>query len=385
MTARACGLFVLVLGACDQAHSTGADLATPPDLSASVPPTDLATAPGADLAGVGAPDLARAIGSDGGTCTPAPPPSGTLFPSTAPFYQDISCAPLDGESAQVIAAIQSKGGWGNTNKFQIDFSIDVLTADATAPLRSFTPTADFYTPDCDQVAVPIPVGGAVEGESGYTCTNLITDPNNAGDCHLIVIHTPTHKLYEMWRATIESNNMFYGGCLAVWDLGRDYWPQGRGDGCTSADAGGFPMTALLFTADEVKAGKIDHAIRFILPNDRIRKGAYVHPSTHATWVDEATTPALAAPYGTRLRLKKMPAGLTAGAQVVARALMKYGMFLSDGGQIALTAANDKFTTAKWSGLLGPTDLAALQVGDFEMVAGGARVPYTHTTDCVRAP
>jgi serine/threonine-protein kinase len=314
-------------------------------------------------------------GSDGGMNVP----SGTLFPASSVYYQDITNAPKDSESDQVIAAIQSKGGWGNGNNFSIDFSIDVLTGDSATPMMTFMPTADFYSPDCDNVMMPVPAAGAVEGETGYSCTM-------GGDCHLIVVEKTLGKLYEMWRADI-TGGVFNGGCLAVWDLTRDYAPHGRGEGCTSADAGGFPITAMLFTADEVAAGHIDHAIRFILPNDRIRKGVYVHPATHSTFASASTTPALAAPYGARFRLRPdYPiANLSTGGQVVAKALMKYGMILSDGGQVPLTAANDQFTTAKWSGLLGASDIAAIQVGDFVMVDGGARIPYTQNTDCTRVP
>jgi len=67
--------------------------------------------------------------------------------------------------------------------------------------------------------------------------------------------------------------------------------------------------------------------------------------------------------------------------VVARAMQKYGILLADGGTIALTAQNDTFTTAKWSGLLGSHDLAALHVSDFQMVAAGDR--YSIAVDCVR--
>jgi serine/threonine-protein kinase len=227
--------------------------------------------------------------------------------------------------------------------------------------------------------MPVPTGGALEGESGYSCTQ-------DGDCHLIVIMPNTHQLFEMWRADI-TNGVFNGGCLAVWDTTRDYSAQGRGEGCTSADAGGFPMTALLFTADEVAAGHIDHAIRFILPNDHIRKNVYVAPATHSTFANASTTPAMAAPYGARFRLRPdYPlTSLTAGAQVVAKAMQKYGMFLSDGGQVPLTAASDQFSTAKWNGLLDAGDLEGIQVGDFEMVDGGSRIPYTKNSDCVRVP
>jgi serine/threonine-protein kinase len=69
--------------------------------------------------------------------------------------------------------------------------------------------------------------------------------------------------------------------------------------------------------------------------------------------------------------------------VVARALQRYGMLLADGGQVALTAQSDRFTTAKWDGLLGSRDLELIQVRDFQMVDGGARIPYTG--DCNRGP
>jgi serine/threonine-protein kinase len=301
----------------------------------------------------------------------------TLFPSTAPWYQDITSAPKDGQSDAAIAAINSKGGWGG-GAIHIDFSPIVLHADASTPMRSFTPTGDFYEPDCDQVAMPVPAGGAVEGESGYACVG-------DGDCHLLVIHDAQKKLYEMWRANI-SGTSFAGGCLAVWDLTRDYAPHGRGEGCTSADAGGFPMSALLFDADEVAAGHIDHAIRFILPNDRIGKGSYVHPATHSTYASASTVAPNSPPYGARFRLRadypvaSLP---SAGARVVARAMQKYGMFLSDGGNDALTAVSDRFTTHKWSGVLSRNDLTALKPGDFVMVDGGARVPYSTSSDCIR--
>src|SRR6185295_8919313 len=137
----------------------------------------------------------------------------------------------------------------------------------------------------------------------------------------------------------------------------------------------YPISALLFSADEVTTGEIAHAIRFILPNDRIDPDQYVHPATHATRHSSSA----AVPYGARLRLKSTfnVDGLPSqGAKVVARALQKYGMFLADGGNIALTAQNDTYTTHKWSGLLAPRDLSSLKVTDFEMVDGGARIPLT---------
>jgi hypothetical protein len=326
--------------------------------------------------------LLVACGSSGSSVpnpTPTPtsasssaPPS-AYFPAGAPWYQDVSSAALDSESRDVISYLDG-AGWG-LGRMQIDFSIEVVTAPAGTPLRAFTATDDFYAPDCDAVPIPVPAGGALEGENAYTC-------ESDGDCHLIVVDRTRQQLFEMWRADIRGSD-FRGGCLSVWDMTRVYPPSGRGEQCTSADAAGYPIAPLLFSADEVASGAIRHAIRFILPNARIRRGVYLHPATHGTGATRG--PASAPPYGTRLRLRAdYPLDtLPPGARVVAQAMKTYGMFLADGGNVALTAQSDRFTVAKWDGLLGPRDLAALRPADFEMIEGGARIPLT--LDCVRSP
>jgi len=280
----------------------------------------------------------------------------------------------DPDNDTIITALREAGGWGNGDRFQIDFSIEVLTAPEGTPLRAFTPSEDHYTPDCDLDPVPVPEGGALEGEAGYRC-------DNDGDCHLIVWQPTTGLLYEMWRAHIDGDT-FRGGCLAIWDSARLQNDRGRGLDCTSADAAGLPIAPLLFGADEVAAGRIDHAMRFTLPNDRIARRTYVAPATHATGAASADRN-LGVPYGARLRLRAdFPINtLTPGAQVVARALQNYGMILADGGEIALTARSDRFEAIKWEGLLGPHDLASLRVEHFEVIERG--VLHAWQGDCVR--
>lgn len=298
--------------------------------------------------------------------------SGGYFPSGSWFYQDISTAPVSNDSATVTQWLADNGSWG-TGAMQIDFSIEVLHAPAGTTFQTFEPTEDFYDPDCDNVPVPLPDGGALEGEEGYECVN-------DGDCHLIIRSDSDQRLYEMWRANI-TGGTFYGGCLAAWDMTRVYGDQGRGDQCTSADAAGFPIAPLLFSADEVAAGEINHAIRFILPNARMRDGYFVHPGTHA---GGPSGPEQAPVYGSRWRLRSdfpLDSLPSDGARVVARALQKYGMALADGGNIALTAQSDRFTTAKWEGLLDPHDLGSISPTDFEVIDTGA--PIELTFDCVR--
>ena len=298
------------------------------------------------------------------------------FPADAVWCRDVSDAPTTADSDTVISWLED-AGWGNGDKFQIDFSIEVLEADAATPRRAFEATGDFYTPDCDWVEMPVPDVGAIEGEQGYECVG-------DGDCHLIVAERDEGMLYEMWRANIV-NDVFYGGCLAVWDMSVVYDDDGRGQGCTSADAAGFPIAPLLFDADEVAAGEIAHAIRFILPNANIRHFIYSPPATHSTGATSG--PVEAPPYGVHLRLRadypidSLP---SEGAKVVARALQTYGMFLADGGQIALTGRSDRFTTAKWDGLLAPQDLLALRPSDFAVVDHGPTLDWS-MVDCERTP
>jgi serine/threonine-protein kinase len=188
----------------------------------------------------------------------------------------------------------------------------------------------------------------------------------------------------MWRANFGAEHS--GGCLSVWNLNQTYTETLRGDCCTSADAAGLPIAAHMFSADDIAAGVIPHALRFILPNSLMRERIYVRPATHST--PTTSGPPSAPPYGARLRLKASydASGLNSAAQVIATALKQYGMILSDGGEITFTATNDRFTEHKWVDVgLGPGDLKSLQWSDFEVVDGGTRYTFGETCNCVRSP
>ena len=63
-------------------------------------------------------------------------------------------------------------------------------------------------------------------------------------------------------------------------------------------------------------------------------------------------------------------------------MQKYGMFLSDGGNIALTAQDDQDTTTKYADLgFGPHDLQVIKVTDFEVLELGKQIPLTY--ECSR--
>ncbi|HEY7955700.1 MAG TPA: hypothetical protein VII38_10415, partial [Polyangia bacterium] len=219
-------------------------------------------------------------GTDGGTNngTDGGDPGSGMFPSFA--HQDITNAPVDSESTTIMNALNASG-WDSGRKLGIDASFVILNADASVVPRPFTedPSA---LPDCDTAPIPVPPGGRIEGNTDYACAD-------GGDCHLLVYQGA--RLYELFQADISggmaTGGTFNGGCLVIWDTTRDYWASSsvgpnysRGDGCNGADAADLPIAPLILTAAEVKAGAVNHALRFTLPNANIRANVYVHPATH---------------------------------------------------------------------------------------------------------
>lgn len=372
---------VVVVVGCGKAGGDGDGGATTGDTTGSM---SMSTPTG------GATEDPATGGDDSTLC--ASQAEGRYFPASSIWYADASAAPVAADSAAITAWMMEASppnGWG-TGTMRIDFSITAVDAPAGTMKRAYQTDADYYyTPDCDVAAIPLPAGGVVEDYpqeapaggsfAGYDCSGYA----DGADCHMIVVSRSEQRLYEIYHATLDAADNFTAGCLALWDTSRDYGLDGRGQQCTSADAAGFPIAPLLFSAEEIKAGEIDHAIRFILPNEMIRERQYVAPATHGT---NTSGPATAIPYGGHMRLRAdFPIEtLSPGAQVVARALQKYGMYMSDGGNIALTAQSDVLGCATWDEVgVDPFSLESLKATDFEVIDHGPTIDVTF--DCQRTP
>ncbi len=294
---------------------------------------------------------------------------GQLFGEEHPWNQAVDERPLDDESDAVIAFLDEAGSWPGLFEIAgVDrgaYGLPVLVA-GDAPRESFDIREDaFWRPHCDYTGVPLPEGGAVEAEADYEC-------RRGGDCHLVVLDEDACRLYEMYRAS-RTDDGFLGGCLAVWDLTGAYTPTLRGDGCTSAEAAGLPIAPLTFSADEIAAGEIRHALRFSMPNEHVRASVYVRPATHTS--DETSGGPGAPPRGARLRLKATfdDSDLSPEARILTAALKRYGMILTDPGDVTFVAEDDRFTANRWDAVGMDSDaLSSLRWSDFEVVEGGER-------------
>ena len=324
--------------------------------------------------------------SSSSTSAEAAVPSGAMFSAEQPWTTDVSGSPKSENSDAIIAALSGMGGWGTDNDLQIDFSIPVYEADASTPRKQVVGTDDYCggAPDCDPLPqqMPVPDGASLAGSSNLSCdTSGNTEGQN--DCQLLVVDREGRKLYETYQATASGTDIMAADFF-VWDLDKAYPENLRGDQCTSADAAGFPIAAMTPTADQVASGSIDFAMRFILPNDRIKAAVYAHPASHAGGPSSADPNA--PPFGVRFRLKPDfdDSGYTDSQKVIITALKTHGMLLSDGGQVPLTFADDRTSTAKWSELGITADtFKGITPDAFEVVELGKEIPVTN--NCVRNP
>jgi hypothetical protein len=189
------------------------------------------------------------------------------------------------------------------------FGIPVTTI---RPDQKRVPVSFDYADESDPGPYPVPPGALIEG-----------GPKADGDRH-VILHDPAGcRLYELYDAH-PAGAGWRAGSGAIYDLRSN---RLRTAGATSADAAGLPILPGLVRFDEVKAGRVDHAIR--VTTDRTRN-AYVWPARHAA---STATDANLPPMGLRLRLKAGvdTSRLPAQARVIAEALKRYGVILADNG------------------------------------------------------
>jgi hypothetical protein len=169
-----------------------------------------------------------------------------------------------------------------------------------------------YADESDRVAYPLGQQTLIEGGSEAT-----------GDRHAIVVDADTCTLFETWD-THHTPSGWTAGSGATWSLRSN---RLRPRGWTSADAAGLPILPGLLRWDEVKAGRVDHAIRFTTD---VTRRAFIWPARHqAGSTDDASAP----PMGARFRLRAdFPlTGYSPSAEVVLRAMKEYGLVLADNG------------------------------------------------------
>ncbi len=236
-----------------------------------------------------------------------------IFPIDDPWNKVIDMEPVDPNRDNLIASI------GLNTGLHPDFGADLSGETFGIPYVLVKGTQGRvnvtfdYSDESDPGPYPIPKDAPVEGGSGST-----------GDRHVLVVDRDSWMLYELFDAHKQTNGSWHAGSGAIFNLTTG---TTRPAGWTSADAAGLPILPGLVRYDEVSKGAINHALRFTVVHTR---RGYIAPARHFA---SSSTNVNYPPMGMRVRLKASfdVSGFPPSAQVILKALKKYGMMVADNG------------------------------------------------------
>ena len=238
----------------------------------------------------------------------------TAFPADNVWHSDIRALPVHARSGAWLAnmspGVRLHPDFGPSYGAQsVPYGIPITVV---KPRHRKVKVRFGYADESDRVRYPL--GRMTKVEGGQW---------RSGDRHTIVVDKRRCRLYETW-ATSRTSNGWRAGSGAVWDLRSNAL---RPAGWTSADAAGLPILPGLLRYDEVRAGRVDHAIRFTTD---VTDRRFVWPARHqAGSIDNRNYP----PMGARFRLKAGfdMSGLRGDTRTVLRAMQRYGLILADNG------------------------------------------------------
>ena len=241
-------------------------------------------------------------------------PNCQMFPADNVWNTEISALPVDPHSAAWMASMHSSttnlhpdfGPSGDpTNPYGMPYTV-------VSPSHPLTNVSFQYSGESDPGPYPFGADTPIEGGAQST-----------GDRHALMVNPSTCTLYELFDAHYSASGST-AGSGAIWNLNSNAL---RPDGWTSADAAGLPILPGLLRYDEVQSGSITHAIRMTATTTDT---AFIWPARHAAGA--ANNPDLP-PMGARFRLKASfnISTFSPQAQVVLRAMQRYGLILADNG------------------------------------------------------
>jgi hypothetical protein len=276
----------------------------------------------------------------------------SIFPANNSWNQDVSAAPVDPYSNQIIAAISAshlKADFGSGLYDGVSIGIPFNVVCGNQPKIKVTFRANSYDgnygSESDVGPYPIPDNAHIEAEG------------KGGDSHVIVVDRDNDMLYELYNASF-ANGKWGASSGAIFDLKSNAL---RKAGWTSADAAGLPIFPGLVRYAEVLKGTIDHAIRFTLQSANV-KPAYIVPARHSV---NSHGGIYSLPFGAKIRLKAgfNITGYPAHLQVILKAMKKYGLILADiGSNMYISGAPD----SRWNND-ELQKFSGVKASDFEVV------------------
>lgn len=252
-------------------------------------------------------------------------------------------APVDPNSARMVQGlVRDSEANGALNLAHRDWTISVYVTAPDTPrhdvlVKGRPPGAHYdpgFTHDTRSTFAGVPIPEAAR-------------PDRQADAHLSVIDLDAACEYDLYGARKVDGRWEAEWANAIPLSAGGVYPNGL-----SSRATGFSGLAGLIWPEELRRGRIDHALLFAYP--LTRAGGPVLPATAS---DGKTEGDFTIPQGARLQLDPeldlSTLGLTPVEYTIARALQDYGMFLGDtGGRSAVYAVGENsFTSDPYRGLL----------------------------------
>jgi hypothetical protein len=281
-----------------------------------------------------------------------------IFPPDNPWNTPVDNWPVAANSAAMIAAI----GANKPLRYNPDMGYVLVPPDQ----KLVNVELSVYKGESDKGPYPVPDNATIEGWPAWyqhtpsmkamTLEDVQRGKNNLdGDRHGIVVDPVNRKLYEFYRLT-KTDAGWIAEQASVFDLASN---KLRPDGWTSSDAAGFPIFPAVVRYDELKRGRIEHALRATFHTTR---RAYVYPATHyASNKSSVNLPRM----GERFRLRKDfdTSSFSPEVKTILEALKRFGAMNADNGiDWAISVAPDERIPVLHE------ELRKVKGSDFEVVA-----------------
>lgn len=253
-------------------------------------------------------------------------PQPDVFGSASFWRAPITGAPVASTSGPMVAALAASVNAGQYKTAAFNVSGYTTTFYATG---ASIPRTNVAWDNCQHLGpqpgiaaqlagIPIPAGAV---------------PSPGSDAEMTLYSPATDQLWELWEAkhTASGWSACWGGRIDHVSTSRGYFLGGYG-----ATATGLPVAGGMISIQDVRAGRISHAVGLEVP--MTASGAVSWPAQRG---DGHATGANAIPEGTRLRLDPSlnlsTLGLNPIGLMVARAAQTYGFVVTDSGPVAVQA------------------------------------------------
>ena len=260
-----------------------------------------------------------------------------VFPPDNPWNTIVSDWPLHPDSAAIVASI----GPAKPLRSNTDMGYIIVPPNQT---RVEVKIGE-YAGESDKGPYPLPDNVPIEGwpadfHRNAKLKDLTLDDvqrdtvKQGGDRHGSVLDPMNKLLYEFYQLQ-KTDTGWHASQASIFDLKTN---KLRPEGWTSTDAAGLPIFPAVVRYDELKRGRVEHALRVTVTKSR---HAYIAPATHyASRRTDANLPRM----GERLRLRQDfdVAAFSPEVRAILEALKRYGMLVADNGiDWAISVAPDE--------------------------------------------